>query len=121
MGDFSSKMRAQFERDICMDLKDHYKVLVQLKTYKKLVGVVTMFYEKLIDMVSSPILKAKVAILGEICIQMVLDKKPTPEILGIDVVEFEGYDIDKSVEKLMKMSESLVESGWTQVEVGVIV
>ena len=120
MENFSSDMRAQFERDICMDLKDHYEVLVQLKTYKKLVGVVTMFYEKLIDMVSSEDLKVKVAVLGEICIQKVLDKKPTPEILGIDVVEFEGYDIDKSVEKLMSMSESLVESGWTQVEVNTL-
>jgi len=103
-----------------MDPKDHYKVLVQLKTYKKLVGVVTMFYEKLIDMVSSEDLKVKVAVLGEICIQKVLDKKPTPEILGIDVVEFKGYDVDKSVEKLMLMSESLVESGWTQVEVNTL-
>jgi len=117
MGEFSSKMRAQFERDIGMDLKDHYNVLVQLKTYKKLVGVVTMFYEKLIDMVSNADLKVKIAVLGESRIQMVLDKKPTPEILGIDVVEFQGYDVDKSVEKLMAMSESLVESGWKQAEV----
>ncbi len=120
MGNFSSKMYAQFERDIAMDVKDHYGALVQLKTYKRLVGIVTMFYEKLIDMVSSPILKVKVAVLGEICIQMVLDKKPTPEILGIDVIEFEGYDVGKSVEKLMSMSESLVKSGWTQVEVNTL-
>jgi len=117
MGDFFGEMYAQFERDIGMTAKDHYESLVQAKEYKDLVGVVTMFFEKLVDMVSSHELKVKLAVLGHSCIQKVLDKKPTPEIIGIDVEEFEGYDVDKSREKVLAMADSLVESGWKQVEV----